>query len=313
MQKAKPFIKWVGGKGQLLEQFERYYPEELKKGTIKNYVEPFLGGGALYFSILEKYKIQNAYLSDLNHDLILVYKVIQKKHDVLLDFLEHYQKQYDETAIDKRYDLFLAVRRHFNEQRFEINYKKLSDNWIPRAAQFVFLNKTCFNGLFRLNSKGEFNVPFGKNKSAAIFDPNNIIAVSEALQNAEIVQATYSDCYLNVNSKTLVYFDPPYRPITQTSNFTTYTGNDFCDKQQLELAAFFREIDQEKGAKLMLSNSDPKNINPDDNFFEKAYKGYNISKVSASRAVNCKGNKRGKINELLITNYHIPKQESQYE
>jgi DNA adenine methylase len=305
MQKAKPFIKWVGGKGQLLEQFERYYPNELKKGTIKNYVEPFLGGEALYFSILEKYKIKNAYLSDLNCDLILAYTVIQNKHDILLDFLEQYQKQYDETATDKRCDLFLAVRRHFNEQRFEINYKKLSDNWISRAAQFIFLNKTCFNGLFRLNSKGEFNVPFGKYKSAAIFDPDNIIAVSAALQNAEIVQATYSDCYTNVNNKTLVYFDPPYRPITQTSSFTTYTGSEFTDKQQIELAQFFQKLDKEKEAKLMLSNSDSTGINPNDTFFERAYQGYNINKVSANRAVNCNGTGRGKISELLITNYGV--------
>jgi DNA adenine methylase len=305
MQKAKPFIKWVGGKGQLLKQFERYYPNELKKGIIKNYVEPFLGGGALYFSILEKYKIQNAYLSDLNRDLILAYNVIQNKHNILLDFLEQYQRQYDKTATDKRYDLFLDIRKHFNEQRFEINYKKLSDNWISRAAQFIFLNKTCFNGLFRLNSKGEFNVPFGKYKNVTIFDPDNIIAVSVALQNAEIVHATYSNCYTNVTNKTLVYFDPPYRPITQTSSFTTYIGSEFTDKQQIELAQFFQKLDKEKEAKLMLSNSDSSGINPNDTFFEKIYHGYSINKVVANRAVNCNATGRGKISELLITNYKV--------
>jgi DNA adenine methylase len=219
MEKAKPFVKWVGGKGRLLEQFERYYPNELKKGTINYYVEPFLGGGALYFSVLEKYKIKSAYLSDLNRDLVLTYNVIQKKYEGLLDYLEQYQKRYDETATEKRYDLFLAIRKHFNDQRFEINYKRLADNWIPRAAQFIFLNKTCFNGLFRINSKGEFNVPFGKYKTANIFDSDNITAVSSALQNAEIVQAEYSKCYAKVDSKTFVYFDPPYRPLTQTSSY----------------------------------------------------------------------------------------------
>lgn len=303
MDKAKPFIKWVGGKGRLLEQFERYYPNELKKGAIKNYVEPFLGGGALYFSILEKYEIQNAYLSDLNRDLILTYRVIQKRPDTLLDFLEQYQKRYDETAPDKRYDLFLAVRKHFNEQRFEINYKKISDNWASRASQFIFLNKTCFNGLFRLNSKGEFNVPFGKYKTANIFNPDNITAVSHALQNAEIVETAYKGCWTSVDNKTFVYFDPPYRPITKTSSFTTYTGSEFTDKQQIELAEFFQKLDKEKGAKLMLSNSDPTGINPDDTFFEKAYQGYIINKVSANRAVNRNGAGRGKISELLITNY----------
>jgi DNA adenine methylase len=303
MEKVKPFVKWVGGKGQLLEQFERYYPNDLKKGSINHYVEPFLGGGALYFSILGKYTVKDAHLSDLNRDLVLTYNVIQKKHDILLDFLEQYQKQYDKTETEKRYDLFLAVRKHFNDQRFEINYKKLADNWIPRAAQFIFLNKTCFNGLFRLNSKGEFNVPFGKYKTANIFDPNNIKAVSTALQNAEIVQAEYSSCYTKVDSKTFVYFDPPYRPLTQTASFTTYTGTEWTDKQQIELAVFFKKLDKEKYAKLMLSNSDPTNINPNDTFFEKAYDGYNFFKVSANRAVNCKGTRRGKISELLITNY----------
>jgi len=303
MQSAKPFIKWAGGKSQLLKQFDRYYPTDLKKGKINNYVEPFLGGGAIYFSILEKYKIKNAYLSDLNRDLILTYKVIKKKHDDLLDFLEQYQNRYDETADDKRNGLFLDFRKHFNEQRLEINYKKLSENWIPRAAQFIFLNKTCFNGLFRLNSKGEFNVPFGKYKTANIFDPDNISAVSDALQNAEIVQSEYSNCYKKVDSKTFVYFDPPYRPLTQTSNFTTYTGAEWTDKQQIELSAFFQKLDREKEAKLMLSNSDPTNVNPKDKFFEKAYYGYNLFKISANRAVNCNGTGRGKINELLITNY----------
>jgi len=303
MERAKPFIKWVGGKGRLLGQFERYYPDELKNGAINYYVEPFLGGGAMYFSILGKYKIKNAYLSDLNCDLVLTYNVIQKKHDVLLDFLEQYQRLYDETAIDKRYNFFLSFRKHFNEQRFEINYKKLAENWIPRAAQFIFLNKTCFNGLFRVNSKGEFNVPFGKYKTVSIFAPDNIIAVSAALQNAEIVQAEYANCYNKVNGKTFVYFDPPYRPLTQTSNFTAYTGAEWTDKQQMELAAFFQKLDREKGAKLMLSNSDPANIHPSDTFFEKAYRGYNFFKVSANRAVNCNAARRGKIYELLITNY----------
>jgi DNA adenine methylase len=307
MEHPKPFIKWAGGKTQLLDQFERYYPNELKKGKINNYIEPFLGGGALYFSILEKYKIKNTYLSDLNCDLILTYKVIKKKHDDLLDFLEQYQKRYDETVIDKRRDLFLDFRKHFNEQRFEINYKKLKENWIPRAAQFIFLNKTCFNGIFRLNSKGEFNIPFGKYKTVNIFDPDNISAVSAALQNAEIVQAEYSNCYTKADNKTFVYFDPPYRPLTRTSNFTTYTGAEWTDKQQIELAAFFQKLDKEKEAKLMLSNSDPTNINPKDKFFEKAYSGYNLIKVSANRAINCNGTGRGKINELLITNYESGK------
>jgi DNA adenine methylase len=240
---------------------------------------------------------------DLNKDLVLTYNIIQKKSDDLLDFLEQYQKLYDKTEQEKRNNLFLEIRKHFNSQRFEINYKKLSENWIPRAAQFVFLNKTCFNGLFRLNSKGEFNVPYGKYKTAKILDGENIKAVSNALQNAQIEQAEYSKCYEIVNEKSFVYFDPPYRPISKTASFTNYTESNFCDKKQIELSKFFRKLDREKGAKCMLSNSDPTNTNPNDDFFVKTYENYNIFKVSASRAVNCKGNGRGKIGELLITNY----------
>ncbi|WP_448528024.1 DNA adenine methylase [Raineya sp.] len=303
MIKAKPFVKWVGGKNQLLEQFEEYYPNELRKGKIRNYIEPFLGGGALFFAISQRYKIEKAYLSDLNKDLILTYQVIQQNPYDLLEFLEQYQKEYDNTPQEKRLDLFLEIRQHFNRQRFEINYKKIADNWIPRAAQFIFLNKTCFNGLFRLNSKGEFNVPFGKYKTATIFDKNNILAASKALQSAEIVQANYASCFDKVDESSFVYLDPPYRPISPTAGFTTYTGTEFSDKNQQELAHFFHKLDTEKGAKLMLSNSDPKNENPNDDFFEKAYAGYNIFRVSAKRVVNCNGEKRGKINELLITNY----------
>jgi DNA adenine methylase len=303
MQIARPFLKWVGGKSQLLGQFEKYYPDSLKEGRIENYVEPFLGGGAMFFAISAEYKIKRAYLSDSNRDLILSYLVVQQKPEILLDFLHQYQDTFDKTKQDNRYDLFLSIRAHFNQQRFEINYQRLSDNWISRAAQFIFLNKTCFNGLFRLNSKGEFNVPFGKYKTAAICDEKNITAASDILQKANIFYSDYSSCYKYANEKSFIYLDPPYRPISKTSSFTTYTGMEFLDEKQLELAAFFRKLDKKRKAKLMLSNSDPTSVNPGDTFFEKAYPGYNISRVFACRAVNCRGFGRGKISELLITNY----------
>ncbi len=306
--KAKPFIKWVGGKSQLLTQFENYYPGDLRNGVIKNYVEPFMGGGAVFFSLAQKFKIENMYLSDLNKDLVLTYQVIQQNPEVLFDFLEQYQKEYDKTEQEKRNDLFLLIRKHFNAQRFEINYKKMSDNWFSRAAQLIFLNKTCFNGLFRINLKGEFNVPYGKYKTAMIFDEINLLAVSKVLQKAEICFADYSACLDKVNQDTFVYFDPPYRPISKTSSFTTYTGEEFKDKQQLELADFFKKLDTEKKAKLMLSNSDPTSEDPNDVFFEKAYSNYNIFRVAASRSINSDGEKRGKINELLITNYNYEPQ-----
>ncbi len=300
---AKPFLKWAGGKNQLLEQFKNYYPAELKNRIIKNYVEPFLGGGAVFFDIAQKFNIERAYLSDINKDLILTYQVIQQQPDDLLEYLAHYQKRYDQTEQEQRNELFLTMRTQFNEQRFEIDYQKLSDYSVLRAALFIALNKTCFNGLFRLNSKGAFNVPYGKYKTAMILDEANILAVSHLLQRVKIVSAEYTDCWNHVNDQSFVYFDPPYRPVSQTANFTTYTGFEFKDQEQLQLALFFKKLDQEKGAKLMLSNSDPTFNNPHDNFFEQAYSGYNIFKVSANRAINCDGNKRGKITELLITNF----------
>jgi len=300
---AKPFLKWAGGKNQLLEQFKNYYPTDLKNGIIKNYVEPFLGGGAVFFDIAQRFNIERAYLSDINKDLILTYQVIQQLPDDLLEYLAHYQKRYDQTEQEQRNELFLTMRTQFNEQRFEIDYQKLSDHSVLRATLFIALNKTCFNGLFRLNSKGAFNVPYGKYKTAMILDEANILAVSLLLQRVKIVSAEYTDCWNQVNDQSFVYFDPPYRPVSQTANFTTYTGFEFKDQEQLQLALFFKKLDQEKGAKLMLSNSDPTFNNPHDNFFEQAYSGYNIFKVSANRAINCDGNKRGKITELLITNF----------
>ncbi len=301
--KAKPFLKWAGGKNQLLRQFENYYPPELRKEKIKRYIEPFIGGGAVFFEIMQKYNIQSSYISDVNKNLILTYRVIQHQPDILLEFLEQYQKEYDNTAEEKRNHLFLSMRKHFNSQQFEINYKKFSDNWIPRAAQLIFLNKTCFNGLFRLNSKGEFNVPFGKYKNPNIMDSDNILSVSKVLQNTEILISDYKNCFERADEKTFVYFDPPYRPISRTASFTNYSGFVFTEKQQIELACFFRKLDTEKHSRLMLSNSDPKNENPDDDFFEKIYNGYSLHRVHANRMINCNADKRGQIDEIVITSY----------
>ncbi len=303
--KAKPFLKWAGGKNQLLRQFENYYPDDLRKGEIEKYIEPFIGGGALFFEIIQKYNIRSSYIADINKDLILTYLVIQQQPDILPEFLEQYQKEYDNTAEEKRNHLFLSIRKHFNLQRFEINYKKISDNWIPRAAQLIFLNKTCFNGLFRLNSKGEFNVPFGKYKNPNISDNYNIFSVSKILQNTEILISEYKNCFDRADEKTFVYFDPPYRPVSKTASFTNYAGFKFTEREQIELADFFRKLDTEKHSKLMLSNSDPKNGNPDDNFFEEIYNGYRLHRVYANRMINCNAEKRGQIKELVITNYEI--------
>jgi DNA adenine methylase len=300
-------LKWAGGKSQLLDQLEVYYPNELRTGKIERYVEPFIGGGAVFFEMIQKYPIHFSYISDINKDLILTYQVIQQSPAILLEFLEQYQRQYYDTVEAKRQLLFLSVRKQFNDQRLEIDYQSFSKHWISRAAQFIFLNKTCFNGLFRLNSCGEFNVPFGHYKNPNVLDSMNILAVSKVLQQTKIQISNYKNCYEHVDEKTFVYFDPPYRPVSKTASFTSYTGVEFTDKEQIELANFFRKLDCEKQAKLMLSNSDPKNENSQDDFFEKIYSGYHLHRVRANRMINCHAHKRGHISELVITNYdHEP-------
>ncbi|MBF0378071.1 MAG: Dam family site-specific DNA-(adenine-N6)-methyltransferase [Desulfamplus sp.] len=303
MDRAKPFLKWAGGKNQLLKQFDNYYPDELHQGKIEKYIEPFVGGGAVFFEIIQKYNVAHSYISDINKNLILTYIVIQKKIFKLLEFLDKYQKQYQNLEEEQRKPLFLSIREDFNSQQSKINYKKLSDKWVTVAAQLIFLNKTCFNGLFRLNSKGEFNVPFGKYKNPNILDMDNLILASKILQNTEIVIADYKSCFKIADEKTFIYFDPPYRPISKTSNFTNYSAFGFTDKEQIKLSNFFKKLDTEKSAKLMLSNSDPKNENTDDIFFEKLYDGYKFNRVYANRMINCNGKKRGQVSELVITNY----------
>lgn len=300
---AKPFLKWAGGKGQLLPQLEQYFPRELHSKYLQTYVEPFLGGGAVFFAIGQRFQFKNIYLSDINKDLVLAYQVIQQKPKELIQLLAQYQQLYDQTPYENRADLFIQKRQFFNEINVDVDYKCLNASSIERVAHLIFLNKTCFNGLFRLNSKGAFNVPFGKYKTAAICDEANIWAVSRALQTAQISHADYSEAAAYIDEQTFVYLDPPYRPISSTASFTTYAGAEFTDTHQLKLAAFFKKMDTERHAKLMLSNSDPANENSNDLFFENAYAGYNIARVSASRAINSDASKRGKITELLITNY----------
>lgn len=301
--KAKPIVKWAGGKGQLLSQFSNYYPTELRTNKINKYAEPFMGGGAVFFEVMQTYRIQSAYISDVNKDLVLTYWVVQQKPQDLLHKLYEYQKIYENTSVEKRNDLFLLVREEFNQKRFTTQYQTLSDDWIIRAAQLIFLNKTCFNGLFRLNSKGGFNVPFGKYPKPTILDEQNIWAASRILQRTEIQIANYDACFDHITDNTFVYFDPPYRPISKTASFNTYASGGFSEQDQIKLAHFFRKINTEKQAKLMLSNSDPKNENPEDNFFENIFNDFPIYRVSASRAINSNAEKRGAINEIVVTNY----------
>lgn len=300
---AKPFLKWAGGKTQLLSQFECYYPKELKECNIQKYIEPFFGGGALFFELAQKYNIKIAYLYDINEELILTNKVVQEDPKALIKELKKYSERYKIFSDEEREKFFYEIRGNYNSQLKKINYEEFSKNWIKRAAQIIFLNKTCYNGLFRLNRKGEFNVPFGRYKAPKILDEENILRVSKILEIAKIIKGDFELCEKMIDENTFIYFDPPYRPISQTSSFTSFSKYNFRESEQIRLSIFFARIDKKYGAKLMLSNSDPTNQNTDDQFFEERYKGYNIHKVFANRMINCKGEKRGLINELLIVNY----------
>lgn len=301
---VKPFLKWVGGKGQLVQRFSRFYPGELTTGQIENYYEPFLGGGAVFFNIASNHKLKSAKLYDINDELILTYQVVQKDVDKLMDFLERYRDYYLNLSYEKRKKYYYELRTNYNLQRFNIDYKKYSENWIPRAAQVIFLNKTCYNGLFRVNSKGGFNSPAGDYKNPMIFDRENLANASKLLSYAEIINADFKDFSVDEFEKSFIYFDPPYRPISSTANFTSYSKYEFKDVEQKQLASLYKRLDR-KGARLMLSNSDPKNIDPDDNFFDILYKDYNIIRIPTRRAVNSVGTSRGEINEIVVTNYNV--------
>ncbi len=300
---AKPFLKWAGGKTQLLDQFSMFFPEELKDGIIENYYEPFLGSGAVFFFIAQNYNIKNAYLSDINEELILTFNTVKKDASSLIEELKNLKEEYNLFGEKEQELFFYRVREIYNQEKTKIDYKNYSKEWIKRAAKMIFLNKTCFNGLFRLNRKGEFNVPFGRYKNPGIIDEENLLRSSEVLQNAEIFITDFENVKNRISNNFFIYFDPPYRPISKTSSFTSYSKYDFNDEDQIRLAQLYKELGK-NGNKLMLSNSDPKNENPNDDFFENHYKEFNIYRVKATRMINCKGNKRGPINELIITNYN---------
>ena len=297
----RPFLKWAGGKTQLLGDLEKYLPSEIKvSGKIEKYFEPFVGGGALFFYLSSYYQIKEAYLSDINKELILTYNVIKDNPIELIEILNDLSESYIKTE-DKK-ELFYSIREDFNKTLINFDYENYSEKHIKRASQMIFLNKTCFNGLFRVNKDGEFNVPFAHPENPLIYDKKNILNVSKALENVQIVTASYLDSEEFIDDKSLVYLDPPYRPLDKKSSFEGYSKLDFDDDSQIELADYYKRI-SEKGAKALLSNSDPKNTDPNDNFFDDLYSDYKIIRVEANRFINSKGDKRGPINEILVYNF----------
>ena len=300
---ARPFLKWVGGKTQLLNELEARLPESIKSNKVINcYIEPFVGGGALFFYLRNKYQINEAYLIDNNQDLILAYKVIQNQANSVIEELSRLQNKYLKLDDVKRAEYYYSIREQYNKQKYEIDYSKTSDIWIKRASFVVFLNKTCFNGLFRQNGNGGFNVPHGRYKNPKICDSGNIKEVSRALKGVRIICADFDQCRKYAKPDALIYFDPPYRPLNATSKFTGYTKKGFCDNEQMRLANLYKEFSQ-KAVYVLLSNSDPMNENEKDSFFDDIYCDFNIQRVLANRMINCNGDKRGQIKELLIANY----------
>ncbi|ACX73439.1 DNA adenine methylase [Methanocaldococcus vulcanius M7] len=289
----KPFLKWAGGKTQILSQIDENLPNDLKEGKIKKYIEPFVGAGAVLFYLLQKYKFKDVVINDNNEDLCLCYKIIKNDVDGLIDELLSLKNEFIKLSDKKRREFYYNVRDEFNK-----NKNKDDSDEVKRVAQFIFLNKTCYNGLYRVNKKGEFNVPYGRYKNPKIFNEENLKNVSKLLKNVKILCGDFEIVDEYVDDKSFVYFDPPYKPLNKTSYFTAYTKYKFNDSDQIRLAEFYKKLDK-RGAKLMLSNS--YNVE----FFENLYNGFNIKKVVAKRMINCKGTGRSNIYELLILNYYL--------
>lgn len=295
--KIKPFVKWAGGKGSLLSQLNRYYPLQLQNGEIDCYIEPFVGGGAVLIDILQNYKVKEAYAFDINIDLINSYNIIKNNVNELIEKLQKIEEEYLKLETENRKEYFYEVRKKYNSNK--LKEKEIS---IEKATQFIFLNRTCFNGLYRVNKNGDFNVPMGNYKNPTICDKENLKELSKLIKNVKFEYGDYKESKKYVKQNTFIYFDPPYRPLNITSAFTSYTKEDFSEENQKELAVYYKELSDKK-IKVMLSNSNPKNINVEDYFFDNIYKEFKINEVYAKRMINSNSNARGEISELLITNY----------
>ncbi|WP_086290370.1 DNA adenine methylase [Campylobacter devanensis] len=291
---SKPFLKWAGGKGQLLNKFKELYPQELINGEVKIYIEPFVGGGAVLFDILQNYQIEKAYINDINKELINCYRCIKADVEEVIKQLDILEKEY--LTSKDRTSYFYKVRDRYNEIHLNEHYD------FEKCADFIFLNKTCFNGLYRVNKDGKFNVPHGKYKNPLICDKENLRLCSTLLQKVEISFGSYEQVLEKADNNTFVYFDPPYRPLMEKNSFVSYDKSGFDDNDQIKLAENYKFLDNKK-CLLMLSNSDPKNTNEEDNFFDDIYKGFEIERVFAKRMINSSASKRGDITEIVIMNY----------
>ena len=273
MTKIPTLVKWVGGKKQLLSQLEPLFPKEFN-----NYFEPFAGGGAVAFYLIKTRNPNKVFISDINEELIDAYNIVKNNPNELIKLLEQYKENHNKEN-------YYAVRAK--------DPKLLTK--LERAARFIYLNKTCFNGLYRVNLKGGFNVPMGKYKNPAIAKIEDLTEISQLLENTKVELKQFHRAVETAEEGDFVYFDPPYYPLNRTSNFTSYTKDSFLEAEQIKLAKTFKELDK-KGVKVMLSNSDTK-------FIKDLYKDYEIKEVKATRMINCNAAKRGMIKEIVVKNY----------
>lgn len=294
---AKPFVKWVGGKSQLIEQLEALLPADFGNWENVTYIEPFVGGGAMLFHMLQTYpNIKSAVINDINPDLTLCYQVIRDNPTGLIKALNSIQAEYYTLQTEtERKNFFLQQRERFNTKELD---------QIDNSTLFIFLNRTCFNGLYRVNKAGNFNVPFGKYTTPKICDAKTIYADSKLLQNVEIMTGDFEQTFTKITEHTFFYFDPPYRPLSNTSNFNNYSKEDFNDNAQIRLKLFCDKLNK-VGVNFMLSNSDCFGNSGYDRFFDDLFISYNIERVWASRNINAIASKRGKLSEILVKNYKL--------
>lgn len=292
-ERCRPFLKWAGGKTQLIPEILNWLPPGFEHAH--TYVEPFAGSGALLFNILRQFPhIKKAIINDFNEDLVNTYNTIKHSVNELISELFKLEKEFRQlNSHELQRGFFMNIRSAFNSRQ---------SNLVRQSAYLIFLNKTCFNGLYRVNSNNYFNVPFGRYKNPLICDSGNLLKVSNALQRVEILNGDYSNTLSFANDGCFFYLDPPYKPISATASFNSYGSTGFNDEQQVRLKKFCDNLDT-KGAKWLLSNSDLKNIDPENSFFDELYSGYHIRRVKAKRSINSVGKSRGEINELLISNY----------
>ncbi|MFZ4797314.1 MAG: DNA adenine methylase [Bacteroidia bacterium] len=289
---AKPFLKWAGGKTQLINDFEKSLPKEIIKGKF-TYVEPFVGSGAILFWMLNNFpNLEKAVINDINEDLINTYKIIASQPKELISILQSLQNDYHglDGKEEEKKEYYYQKRELYNTRNTEKS---------TQAALFIFLNRTCFNGLYRVNRNNGYNVPMGSYKKPTICDDTNILAVSKALQKVEILNGDFEQTLEHANKNTLFYFDPPYKPLSETSSFNSYAKDDFNDLAQIRLRDFCATIDK-KGHKWILSNSDLKGKNINDNFFDEIYAEFYISRVKAKRSINANPEKRGSLHFYKI-------------